>query len=626
MIDLEEIQKSYAKSFMDKSRVWFIEHYFSTFNADVRQSTPFLLFPRQKLFLKTVSENSNTIAIKHRQCGITTISSAWIAAQFVFASKDSPERVLAIANKLDLSVQIVDKIRDFLNQVPRWFWGDEFYSPDPKSDKNKKSIFIRDSKQELQLFNGCQVFARSSGENAARGISAASILIFDEAAFIENGKAVYGSAIATTASVKDAKIIMVSTPNGKDELYYNTYRQAVLGANNFKVVDFKWYQDLRYNRNLKWYKKNEKTGETIWEVEKTLDEFGKINYDEERWKKLVSDGWTPTSPWYEGMCQSYSNDKIMIAQELDVSFLGSSDNVVDPSVIEMQEKLNVREPLDDFKDPIQTDTWFWRKPIKGHHYIMAIDPSRGDAADSTALEVIDIDGTDENGLPILEQVMEYHGKRTGDEIGVMAFNYAKIYGNPLIVIDAIGGVGDPAILTLMNLGYKNLFYDDPQLNKYTVQNIYSSLTPASDGKLPGFHNNSVRYQLLNNFALMVKNNEFKIRSVRAIRELETWVYKNGRQDHMSGSHDDILYCLAMALFVLKFSIGKLEAAKSLDEAILKSYIMNNSSSRNKENEIYSNEKSIKPSNGLPYWGRKKKAKKIEKEINGSYLWMFGGLK
>ena len=175
MIDIDETRMEYAKCYIDKSRIYFIEHFLSTFNADVRKSTPFILFPRQKVFLKTVSDNPNTIAIKHRQCGITTISSAWIAAQFVFASKDSPETALAIANKLDLSVQIVDKIRTFLKQIPRWFWGEEFYSDDPKSEKNKRPIFIRDSKQELELFNGCKVFARSSGVNAARGISAASI-------------------------------------------------------------------------------------------------------------------------------------------------------------------------------------------------------------------------------------------------------------------------------------------------------------------------------------------------------------------------------------------------------------------------------------------------------------------
>lgn len=54
-----------------------------------------------------------------------------------FYSKDAPETVLCIGNKLDISQQLVTKIGDFLDQVPRYFWGDEFYSPDPKSEKNK---------------------------------------------------------------------------------------------------------------------------------------------------------------------------------------------------------------------------------------------------------------------------------------------------------------------------------------------------------------------------------------------------------------------------------------------------------------------------------------------------------
>ena len=33
--------------------------------------------------------------------------------------------------------------------------------------------------------------------------------------------------------------------------------------------------------------------------------------------------------------------------------------------IEAQEKLNVREPLEDFADPLVDETWFWKKPVEG---------------------------------------------------------------------------------------------------------------------------------------------------------------------------------------------------------------------------------------------------------------------
>lgn len=111
-----------------------------------------------------------------------------------------------------------------------------------------------------------------------------------------------------------------------------------------------------------------------------------MKYDEERWNRLEHNGWKPTAPWYEDMCKSFNNDSMRIAQELDVSFMGSADNVVAPEFIEMQEKLNVREPLQDFQDPLVEETWFWKKPIDGHRYILTCDPSRGVSADRTAIE------------------------------------------------------------------------------------------------------------------------------------------------------------------------------------------------------------------------------------------------
>lgn len=617
---MQEMANQYAKSYVDKTRIYFIEKYLSTFNASVGKLTPFNIFPRQKAFLKSLSENKASIAIKHRQAGITTITSAWAAAQMVFSPQESPETILCIGNKLDLSQQLIIKIRDFLLQVPRWYWGDDYYSPDPKSDKNKKDIFVRNSKSELELFNGSKVYARSSGPNAARGISAVSILIFDEAAFIEDGLSVYSSAVAATASVPNSKIVMVSTPNGKDELYYATYKQALEKKNNYNAVEFKWFQDLRYNKNLSWFKKNNETGEMEWIVEDVLDSSGTVKYDEEKWRKYEQEGWTPTSPWYVDMCKSFNNDTMKIAQELDVSFMGSANNVVGPEFIEMQQTLNVREPLKNMKDPLVEDTWFWRPPIEGHRYICGVDPSRGDAGDRTAIEIIDMDGVDENGFPIVEQVMEYLGKRTGDEIGQLACNYAKLYNNAYIIVDSTGGVGDACLLTLIQLGYKNIYYEDSAQKTYTLQYASKPMFNNFQDKLPGFHFQGNRFPVLSNFAGMVKNNEIKIRSIRVINELETWIFKGdtGRMDHMSGAHDDSITCLAMALFVMQFSINKLQNAKSKDAAILSAYMVNGGFETRTHQPSYT----MQPKNNLPFYNNNTLNK--NSNIQGNFMWLFGG--
>lgn len=619
--DFAQMQRDYALAYADKSRIKFIETYLSTFNATKGKKTQFHCFPRQRAFLKALAENRNVVAIKPRQCGITTLSSAWVTGQCVFASKDAPETVLCIANKLEQAQEIIIKIRDFLEQVPRWMWGNDYFSPDPNSEKNIKSIFEKDAKGELKLFNGCRVIARASGPNASRGISAVSVLILDEAAFIEEGVAAFTTAAATMASNPNSKTVMVSTPNGRDELYYNTYRQALSKENNFVAVQFRWYQDPRFNKYLVWKKKNEDTGEWMFDQDPIIDEEGGIPYNEERWAKLEHEGWKPSAPWYDEMCKQFNNDSMKIAQELDVSFMGSADNVVAPEYIEMQEKLNTREPLADYADPLVEETWFWKKPIEGHRYILACDPSRGVSADRTAIEIIDMDGRDENGLPIIEQVAEYVGKKLGDDIGALCVQYATLYNDAFVVVDCTGGQGDAAILTMLQLGYKNLYYEDSNQKMYTVQRSTKNYDGYTD-KLPGFHFQGNRYPVLANFAGLVRNNEFKIRSARVINELETWIFKgeNARIDHQEGAHDDTLTSLAMGLFVMQFTLNRIQNTVNKDKSILNAYMMSNAINMNKPKINYGNP--ITPQNGLPFYNSKN-INKIDSIPNGSCMWVFG---
>ena len=577
IIDYDYLASEFTKCYKDKSRIYMITHYLKTYDATQRKEVPFHLFPRQQDFCKVMGDANNVILTKPRQAGCTTTAGGFIACEMILADKESPQTVLAIGNTLDLAQQMLFKIRDFLLQFPLWMWGDEFmglgYDP-MKPPVNKNVIFDVCNSKELVLKNGCKVVARSSGPDASRGVGGVTWLIFDESAFIENGRDVYASAVPTVST--GGHIILISTPNGKDLLYYETYRQAKLKGtkdwNRFELVELKWYQDPRYNKFLEWTKKDEESGELMFDKEETIDKEGNVRYEPEKWAKKDADGWKPRSPWYIKMCQQFNNDSQKIAQELDVSFLGSASNVVEPEFIEMQQQLNQRDPL--YVDPMMDDTWIWKEPIPGHRYIMSIDCSRGDAADRTAIEILDMDGIDEDGTPCLEQVLEYHGKITGDDCGELAYKYGMMYGGAFCTVDCVGGTGDACVLMMQRLGYPNLYFDDPELKTYTMQREASSLKPSPDGKLPGFHSSSVRFQMLTYFANMVKTNQIKIRSKRVIAELDTWIYKGtaARIDHQDGCHDDTLTCLAMAVFVMAFSMNKFIAAKEKDKAILKAWV------------------------------------------------------
>lgn len=564
----------YKKCLLDRTRQYFIENYLVTFDADKGKEVPFKLFPRQIELLKSLTYNNNTIAIKHRQAGITTVASAWVSATCVFSPKDSPLTCLAIGNKFDISDQIVEKIGVFLDATPRWFWGPEFYSPDPNDKRNTKSIYKSRNKHFIELFNGCKIYARSSGPNSARGISSVGVLIIDEAAFITDGVSAFSSSVAATSSVKDAKIIMISTPNGKDELYYRTYNLAQNHLNNFNPVEFKWFQDPRYNRRLEWHRENPETGEKEVIKEPIIDKIGNIVYDEERWRKLEKEGWKPISPWYIDICNSFNNDRQKIAQEIEVSFLGSAGNVISPEIIERQRLQNAIEITDNWqwKDALEPDLWIWEPYIEGHRYIVAADVSSGSSEDATAIEVIDIDAIDENGIPYYGQSAEYSGMKNGEECADLLFRLGMEYGCALIVIDCIGGWGELPITYLVNRGYPNLYHEDPHLKDFTLgDTVNKRKEKAEDERLPGFRTNAVRTQMLDKLRERLTDNSFRVRSMRVINELDTWVWKNGRPDHMSGFHDDTLTCLAMALFVMEFYMFRKMRNAAKDAAMIRSW-------------------------------------------------------
>ena len=587
MITQEKQIEEYIKCFEDKTRIYFIENYLKTYDATVEMDVPLKLFPKQKEYVINLSNNVANIVLKPRQSGYSTVTCAFIVASLVFSGINNKEVVLIIANKLDMSKDDLFKVKEFLLQVPRWFWGEDYYHPNESAlnDKGKlindikeNSIFTKDTLVELWLFNGAKIYARSSGPNASRGISACSHLFLDEAAFIEKGASVAAAAIRTTGTVKNRHIYMVSTPNLKDELYYPTFHNAQLGLNNYKITYLKWYHDPRFNKNLKWYKElihkdelGNETKEIIWEEEDIIDKVGNIKYNPNKWKMMDGDGWIATSPWFIDACNDSNNDPIKIAQELLCSFIGSGNVAVNPKVVEMQKNKNV---TDQYKtDPLYEKIRIFKPPISGHRYIIGADVSRGDAGDNSAFEVLDIDAVDEYGTKFIEQVAEFEGKITGDILGELCFKYGTIYNKALVVVDCIGGYGESTVLTLLNLKYPNLYYENIQNKDYMINSGKLSEYISNDEKLPGFHAKSARTYMISSFIQALTNNLLRIRSIRVIGELETWVIKSsGKIEHLSGCHDDTLMCLSMAMFVYEHNFIKMEQQKAADMEILKAFV------------------------------------------------------
>jgi hypothetical protein len=538
MLTAQEIYREYSKCLVNP--IYAIETYLETFDKTQEGFVPFKLFPRQKEIISAYEKHRFNIVTKPRQAGVSTTTAAYMSIKVGLADSENPENILIIANKQELAFEFLAKIKDFLGQLPRWVWGHEYYG-NPKNDG--KSIFLTDSKKEIKLPNGSRVKAVATSKDALRGFTP-TFLIMDEAAYIDNGAEVFGAAL--TALGTGGRATLISTPNGMDPLYFKTYDQAKTKKNNFNIVEMKWYEDLRYNKDLRWVKGDD--------IEKEL------YFNFESYTSRIDDGWKPTSSWYEQMCMGMNNDARMIAQELDVSFIGSGGNVISEEFIDYHEKNNVIEPK--ITMGLENEIWIWEEPQQGHQYIMGVDVSRGDGEDSSTIVIID--------FTTMEQVMEYQGKIQPDLLAQIVEEYGDLY-EAYTVVDVTGGMGVSTVLKLLEFNYKRLHYDD-STGKILSARQRELSTHLKKDKIPGFHATNVRVPMISNLEYKIRTNAIKIRSSRLISEMKTFIYKNGRPDHMEGYHDDLLMSLAMCLWVMEHSFKKLERLEKQNKAILNSWL------------------------------------------------------
>lgn len=594
MLTRQEIMKEYAKCL--SSPIYAIETYLETFDKTQEGFVPFMLFPRQKEICHAYEHHRFNLITKPRQAGVSTTTAAYLSIKVGFADEENPEAVLIIANKQELAFEFLAKIKDFVSQLPRWVWGPEYYG----SAKNEsKSIFITDSKKEIKLPNGSRVKAVATSKDALRGFTP-TYLVMDEAAYIDNGAIVFGAAL--TALGTGGKATLISTPNGMDKLYYETYAQSKAKKNNFNIIEMKWYEDLRYNKDLKWIKGDE----IIPEIEFTFNSY----------TKMINDGYKPTSSWYEEMCRGMNNDARMIAQELDVSFIGSGGNVISEEDIETQNKLNVQEPI--YTSGAENEIWIWKEPEEGHQYIMGVDVSRGDGEDSSTIVILD--------FTTMEQVMEYQGKIQPDLLAQLVEEYGELY-KAYTVVDITGGMGVSTVLKLLEFDYRRLHYDTPNgkilSTKQRQMDAYKK-----DNKVPGLQVSSIRTQMVSNFEEKIRNNSVKIRSIRMTNEMKTFVYKNGRADHMDGYHDDLIMSMAMCLWVLEHSFKNLEKLEKQTKAMLNSWVSNTNTAEavveNSRNGFVSKENRYKQAAATPKFSPV--VAKNMQDPKGQYMWLFSGTK
>ena len=581
----EQVIMEYIRCMRDTP--YALKTYLQTYDNTVSKYVPLELFPDQISLLTDYENFNENIALKYRQAGVSTVTAAWASKIISFAKKEKPEKVLIIANKLDTSQEMANKIRAFVGQWPQWV-GIDFAKE-------------KDSQKHFKLTNGCEVKAVATSKDALRGFTP-TILIFDEAAFIEADNDFWAACMASLST--GGKVIVVSTPNGYDAIYYEIYDQALRNMNDFKISEMFWFRDPRYTKDLYLVKTNDIIHYLLNKEEYPTDNiiswenipFLKRDYKD--LKIIMDSGYKPSSSWFEGMVKKLKYDKRKVSQELECNFLGSGDNVFDSTLLLKIRENYIREPQNKM---MGNSLWIWKEPVIGHKYVMGVDVSRGDSEDFSSFQIIDFDTR--------EQVAEYVGKLPPDTMAEVCYKWANMY-SCFVVIDITGGMGVSTARKMQELGYKNLYVDGIDVN-----NKWKYDSKIGE-KIPGINFNNKRVQIIAAFEESMRH-EFKIYSSRLFNEMNTFIYISGRPDHQKGHHDDLIMSISMACYVAESSFSNLTKVTEHTKAMLDSWSVSN-------NDFQTNLLSFNPV--IPNLQEKinqTNSQNVSKDDYMKYGWLFG---
>jgi hypothetical protein len=429
----------------------------------------FNLYPFQEDLMTSVNDHRFNVILKSRQLGISTLSAGYSLWLMLF---HEDKNILVIATKQEVAKNLVTKVRFMHDNLPSWLKGQT----------------EEDNKLSLRLRNGSQIKATSAAGDAGRS-EALSMLIIDEAAFINNVEEIWTSAQSTLSTGGGA--IVLSTPNGVGNWFHKIWVQGQQG-DQWNPTELHW--TVHPDRDQ------------LWRDEQTtlLGEKGS-------------------------------------SQECDCDFISSGHTVVEGSTLQWYEETYVKDPIE--KRGFDGNYWLWDYPNYSRDYVVVADVARGDSSDYSAFHVFDIE--------TVEQVAEYKGKIDTKQYGAFLTSVASEWNNAMLVIEN-ANIGWAVIQEVIDRNYDNLYYSYRDVG-YIDEDIHLRKgfdLKRKEDMVPGFSMTSrTRPLVISKLDMYMRERTPIIHSKRLIEELFVFIWNGSRAEAQRGYNDDLVISFSTGLWV-----------------------------------------------------------------------------
>ena len=484
----QDIKKIIAQEYIKcaKNPAYFMKKY-CYIQHPTRGRILFNLYPFQDKILHLFKDHQYIITLKSRQLGLSTLASAYSLWLMIF-HKD--KNILALATTQATARNLVTKTIFMYDQLPKWL----------------KLTAVEKNKLSLRLKNGSRIQAKSSSSDAARS-EAVSLLLIDEAAFIENIEETFTAAQQTLAT--GGQCLALSTPNGIGNWFHQTWEKAEAGENSFLPIKLPW--TVHPERNQQWRDQQD----------------------------------TDLGPR-------------MAAQECDCDFLSSGATVFEPDDLIFFEQTYLKDPLE--KRGVDSNLWVWESPDYSKSYMVVADVARGDSTDYSAFHIFDVE--------TCTQVAEYKGKISPKDFGNVLVGIASEYADALLVVEN-ANIGWATIEQIMERQYNNLYYSSTS-NMETVESYMTKyerdkLVPGFTMSM------RTRPLVVAKMIEYIRDRSVTIQSKRLLAEMRVFIWKNGKPQAQTNYNDDLIMSCATALFVRDTALKLRQQGLDLARAQLSSF-------------------------------------------------------
>mgnify|MGYP003638330704 FL=1 len=484
----QDIKKIIAQEYIKcaKDPAYFMKKY-CHIQHPTRGRILFALYPFQEKVLHLFRDNQFLITLKSRQLGISTLAAAYSLWLMLF-HKD--KNVLALATTQATARNLVSKTMFMYDQLPKWL-------KLPAVEKNKLS---------LRLKNGSKITAKSSNADAARS-EAVSLLLIDEAAFIDNIEETFTAAQQTLAT--GGQCMALSTPNGIGNWFHQTWEKAESAENSFVPVRLPW--TVHPERNQTW----------------------RDHQDRDLGPRMAG-------------------------QECDCDFLASGETVFEPEDMLFYEQTYQKDALE--RRGADGNLWIWEGVDYNKSYMVVADVARGDSTDYSAFHIFDIE--------TCTQVGEYKGKISPKDFGNVLVGIASEYNDALLVCEN-ANIGWATIEQIMEREYKNIYYSstsnqetvESYMNKYERDKLVPGFTMSM----------KTRPLVVAKMIEYIRDKSVIIQSKRLLGEMRVFVWKNGKAQAQIRYNDDLLISCATALYVRDTALRMRQQGMDLARAQLSSF-------------------------------------------------------